>query len=42
VVSSDKEPGTVVTETAAGYSLRGRVIRAAQVAVAGAPDEDAA
>ncbi|HEV8143707.1 MAG TPA: nucleotide exchange factor GrpE [Methylomirabilota bacterium] len=42
VVSSDKEPGTVVNETAAGYSLRGRVIRAAQVAVAGAPDEDAA
>ena len=42
VVSLDKEPGTVVNETAAGYSLRGRVIRAAQVAVAGAPDEDAA
>jgi molecular chaperone GrpE len=42
VVSLDKEPGTVVHETAAGYSLRGRVIRAAQVAVAGAPDEDAA
>jgi molecular chaperone GrpE len=42
VVSRDKEPGTVVNETAAGYSLRGRVIRAAQVAVAGAPDEDAA
>lgn len=42
VVSRDQEPGTVVNETAAGYSLRGRVIRAAQVAVAGAPDEDAA
>src|SRR5712691_671809 len=42
VVSPDKEPGTVVGEIAAGYSLRGRVIRAAQVAVAAAPDEDAA
>lgn len=42
VVSVDKEPGTVVNEIAAGYLLRGRVIRAAQVAVAGAPDEDAA
>jgi len=42
VVSVDKEPGTVVGEIAAGYSLRGRVIRAAQVAVAAAPDEDAA
>jgi molecular chaperone GrpE len=42
VVSVDEEPGTVVNETAPGYSLRGRVIRAAQVAVAGAPDEDAA
>jgi molecular chaperone GrpE len=41
VVSLDKEPGTVVGEIAAGYSLRGRVIRAAQVAVAAAPDEDA-
>ena len=42
VVSVDKEPGTVVNEIAAGYLLRGRVIRPAQVAVAGAPDEDAA
>jgi molecular chaperone GrpE len=42
VVSPDKEPGTVVGEIAAGYSMRGRVIRAAQVAVAAAPDEDAA
>ena len=42
VVSLDKEPGTVVGEIAAGYSLRGRVIRPAQVAVAAAPDEDAA
>ena len=42
VVSVDNEPDTVVGETAAGYSLRGRVIRPAQVAVAAAPDEDAA
>jgi molecular chaperone GrpE len=42
VVSIDKEPNTVVGETAPGYSLRGRVIRPAQVAVAAAPDEDAA
>jgi molecular chaperone GrpE len=42
VVSLDKEPDTVVGETAAGYSLRGRVLRPAQVAVAAAPDEDAA
>ncbi len=42
VVSLDKEPDTVVSETVPGYSLRGRVLRPAQVAVAGAPDEDAA
>jgi molecular chaperone GrpE len=42
VVSVDKEPNTVVGETAPGYSLRGRVVRPAQVAVAAAPDEDAA
>src|SRR5581483_30712 len=42
VVSADKAPDTVVGESAAGYSLRGRVIRPAQVAVAAAPDEDAA
>lgn len=42
VVSVDKEPDTVVGETVPGYSLRGRVIRPAQVAVAAAPDEDAA
>ena len=42
VVSVDKEPDTVVGETAPGYSLRGRVIRPAQVAVAAAPDENAA
>ena len=42
VVSVDKEPDTVVAETVPGYSLRGRVIRPAQVAVAAAPDENAA
>ena len=42
VVSADREPDTVVSETVPGYALRGRVIRAAQVAVAGAPDADAA
>ena len=42
VVSLDKEPDTVVGETVPGYSLRGRVIRPAQVAVAAAPDENAA
>lgn len=42
VVSVDKEPDTVVGETVPGYSLRGRVVRPAQVAVAAAPDEDAA
>jgi molecular chaperone GrpE len=42
VVSVDKEPDTVVAETVPGYSLRGRVLRAAQVAVAARPDEDAA
>jgi molecular chaperone GrpE (heat shock protein) len=31
-----------VHETAAGYLLNGRVLRPAMVAVAGAPDEDAA
>ena len=42
VVSADNEPDTVVGETVPGYSLRGRVIRPAQVAVAAAPDQDAA
>ena len=42
VVSVEAEPDTVVGETVPGYSLRGRVIRPAQVAVAAAPDEDAA
>jgi molecular chaperone GrpE len=42
VVSVEQEPDTVVGETVPGYSLRGRVLRPAQVAVAAAPDEDAA
>ena len=42
IVSADTEPDTVVGETVPGYSLRGRVIRPAQVAVAAAPDENAA
>jgi molecular chaperone GrpE len=42
VVSADAAPGTVVSETAPGYLLNGRVLRAALVAVAAAPDEDAA
>ena len=42
IVSVDKEPDTVVGETVPGYSLRGRVIRPAQVVVAAAPDENAA
>lgn len=42
VISSEQAPGTVVHETAAGYLLNGRVLRAAMVAVAAAPDEDAA
>jgi len=42
VVSADRPPDTVVQETAAGYLLNGRVLRPAMVAVAGAPDEDAA
>ena len=42
VVSAERPPDTVVTETAAGYLLNGRVLRPAMVAVAAAPDEDAA
>jgi len=42
VVSVDAAPDTVVSETAPGYALHGRVVRPAMVAVAGAPDEDAA
>ena len=42
VVSPGQAPDTVVSETAPGYLLHGRVLRAALVAVAAAPDEDAA
>jgi len=42
VVSAEQAPNTVVGETAPGYLLHGRVLRAALVAVAAAPDEDAA
>jgi molecular chaperone GrpE len=42
VVSAESAPDTVVHETAAGYLLNGRVLRPALVAVAAAPDEDAA
>ena len=42
IVSDSAAPNTVVAETAPGYLLHGRVLRAALVAVAAAPDEDAA
>ena len=42
VVSVDAAPDTVVSETAPGYLLHGRVLRPAMVTVAAAPDEDAA
>src|SRR5881296_4440160 len=42
VVSADAKPNTVVAEMLPGYLLHDRVLRAAQVAVAVAPDEDAA
>ena len=42
IVSAEAAPDTVVTETAPGYLLHGRVLRPALVAVAAAPDEDAA
>jgi molecular chaperone GrpE len=42
VVSTEAASGSVVAETAPGYLLNGRVLRAALVAVAAAPDEDAA
>jgi molecular chaperone GrpE len=42
VISGDQPPGTVVSEVVPGYMLHSRVLRAAQVAVAAAPDEDAA
>ena len=41
-VSPSEPPDTVVAETAPGYLLNGRVLRAALVTVAAAPDEDAA
>ncbi len=41
VVSADAKPGTVVGETLPGYQLHNRVLRAALVSVAAAPDEDA-
>jgi molecular chaperone GrpE len=42
VVGTEAAPDTVVNETAPGYLLNGRVLRPAMVAVAAAPDEDAA
>lgn len=42
VVSSEVAPDTVISEILPGYLLNGRVLRAAMVAVAAAPDEDAA
>ena len=42
VVSAEATPGTVLHETAPGYSLHGRILRPALVGVATAPDEDAA
>ncbi|HUF93084.1 MAG TPA: nucleotide exchange factor GrpE [Candidatus Limnocylindria bacterium] len=42
IVSPSQPADTVVTETAPGYLLHGRVLRPAMVAVAAAPDEDAA
>ena len=41
VVSADAAPGTVVRETLPGYQLHNRVLRAALVSVAAAPDESA-
>jgi molecular chaperone GrpE len=41
VVTGGHPPGTVVAETLPGYLLRDRVLRAALVSVATAPDEDA-
>jgi molecular chaperone GrpE len=42
VVNPNAEPDTVVAEILPGYLLHDRVLRPAQVAVAAAPDEDAA
>jgi molecular chaperone GrpE len=41
VVSANAKPGAVVGETLPGYMLHNRVLRAALVSVAAAPDEDA-
>jgi len=41
VVSADAAPGAVVRETLPGYQLHNRVLRAALVSVAAAPDESA-
>jgi len=41
VVRTDAKPGTVIGETLPGYQLHNRVLRAALVSVAAAPDEDA-
>jgi molecular chaperone GrpE len=42
IVSAEQPANTVVAETALGYMLHGRLLRPAMVAVAAAPDEDAA
>jgi molecular chaperone GrpE len=42
IVSVNEPPDTVVAEMTPGYTLNGRVLRAAQVVVAAAPDQDAA
>jgi molecular chaperone GrpE len=42
VVGAHHVPNTVVRETAPGYTLHGRILRPALVAVAAAPGEDAA
>jgi molecular chaperone GrpE len=42
VISPDHASGTVVAEVVPGYLLNGRLLRPARVAVAAAPDEDAA
>jgi molecular chaperone GrpE len=42
VLSVEAAPNTVLSETVPGYLLNGRVLRPAMVAVAAAPDEDAA
>jgi len=42
VITNDAAPNTVVSEQLPGYLLHGRLLRAALVAVAAAPDEDGA